>query len=153
MNPWLNTAALHHYSFEAGFPLNVIVTLVYWAMLHEDFAENPTYAIDQLQGVRIRLVHAFPLAFFVLNWLISDVVMPSEHIGRTVTFSISYLLINYLYVQHIREEKGKALYDFLDWDADFSGALVFGTAMIFIVALVFWGLAKLTYLVKADFVA
>ena len=33
-NPWLNVGALHHILFQTGFIFNVIVTLVYWTLLH-----------------------------------------------------------------------------------------------------------------------
>ena len=48
-NPWLNTAALHHYLFEITFPMNMIVTSLYWTLLHAPYMADPAYT-DTILG-------------------------------------------------------------------------------------------------------
>jgi len=151
-NPWLNTAAAHHYLFEIAFPMNLIVTTLYWTLLHSGYAANPIYQGTML-GTQIRIIHAVPFAVFLVSWFISDVVMPGRHIWRLIPYAFVWLFGNYLFVMFIRDDIGKPAYWFLDWNADFIGALRFGLGVAAVITGVFYMLAGLTYWVKSSFVA
>ena len=97
MDRWLNLAALHHYLFEVAAPLNIVVTLVYWAMLHGPTMQNPFFTSYPLRLQQNTIVHIVPLAVFVASWLISDVIMPVRHYARSLPVSFAYLLANYVW--------------------------------------------------------
>ena len=81
---WLNSSksrpqsltlrATHHFLFELTSLLNAVTMVVYWGMLHQDTLVNPEYKDNPARISHNLFVHIAPGTFYLVNWLISDVV-------------------------------------------------------------------------------
>ena len=131
---------LHHFLFEITSIMNLITTSVYWSLLHEETMLTPEYRDFPDRQVHTYFVHLVPLLFFVLNFLISDVVMKARHILLFMPLLVVYVYMNYLDTI----KSGEVLYSIFDWINDFQGAVRNLALMIIAFVLKFIGMAKLT---------
>ena len=141
---WLNTLAYQHFLFELTAICNTITVVAYWGFLHE-FAMN----LDEFKDwpnrrIHARFVHAMPAVFFLLNWIMSDVVMKARHITIFIPVTSLYLVYNYLEAM----QRGVSLYPILPWHEDLSICFQTIGLLLSSVTAIYMAEAKLTQIVK-----
>ena len=87
-------------------------------------------------------VHSFPIVAFVLNWLLTDVVLYEKHIIGLNVFGITYAAVNAYHTI----TSGIPLYPFLTWK-DYKSPLIC-LILIIIVNLIYGTFVNLTRMMK-----
>lgn len=67
--------AFTHILFEAALFMNMVVMIVYWTCLHEQIISD----FKGLEVVHMYIVHSFPATAFLINYLVTDVVLYDGH--------------------------------------------------------------------------
>ena len=103
--------AIHHLLFELTCPLNLIVVVFYWGLLHAE-----TMQLDEFQDFVPRFLmfvnHITPFVFNWLNFSITDVIIAPNHWKVLNGFTPIYACVNYFETRR----SGKPLYSFLTWE-------------------------------------
>lgn len=144
----LGLLALHHIAFELSVLTNTITMVIYWSLLHKETINSVDVSGHPIRFFHVYFCHIAPGMFVLTNFLISDVVMESSHVGCYVSPFILYCYNNYLESM----KRGKAIYSFMNFVDDFQGAIR-NLAIVYTVSILYYvGVSKLTRLAKADFV-
>ena len=88
--------AIHHFLFEISMIMNIITTTVYWGLLHTETMLSAEYRDFPDRQIHTYFVHAVPLAFFILNFWISDVIIKARHVLHFLPLLAIYIYINYV---------------------------------------------------------
>ena len=141
---WLNLLAFYHFMMELTSLMNSITVPVYWILLHEDAMANEEFAGYWDRQAHMYFVHIVPGLFFMINWMLGDVVFAASHILIFLPIIFVYVYVNYIETM----KRGKALYNFFDWPNDFNGAIRNLLILTAIFTVYFLALAKFTRYVK-----
>ena len=119
-------------------PLQVMVTLVYWTLLHAYYVENDSDMQNPYMFFLMCSIHSWPLIAVSTNVLISKVSIIPRHCLIFMKVAAPYTLINFFGTWQL----GKPVYPFLPW-TDY---------MSLVVALALFSSGMLMYLVCAGIV-
>ena len=118
----MNLLACHHILFSTSLFANIVVTTIYWPLLHsqyisiEEIAENP---------VRIAVaygMHSMPIIGSIYNFRTIDAVLKASHAKALIPGVALYLYTNY----RATRLSGQTLYWFLTWEDWRSAFVVIG---------------------------
>lgn len=100
---------LHHLLFEVVSANNILMLTAYWSVLHTQTMQE--FASDPIMITHYCLVHSLPALAVVANFLISDVVLKSQHSILLIPLGFCFGLINYCACMM----QDRPLYFFLTW--------------------------------------
>ena len=137
-----NTAflALHHLLFEVVCANNILMLTAYWSVLHTETMKE--FAADQIMKTHYCLVHSLPALAVVANFVLSDVVLKTEHSFLLIPLGLFFGFLNYCACAI----QGKPLYFFLTWQDWTSPMLVLGLTLY--ISMMFYLLSVITWKIK-----
>mmetsp|Transcript_18641 Transcript_18641/g.17727 ORF Transcript_18641/g.17727 Transcript_18641/m.17727 type:complete len:145 (+) Transcript_18641:318-752(+) len=112
--------AWHHLLFELSLILNIVITVVYWSLLHEELVLF--YADDDLRFFQVCVVHLLPLCCSIINLFITDIVFIQSHAYYLLYVAVVYSAVNFVSTKM----KGEPVYSFLTWEDSNSLIMVGG---------------------------
>mmetsp|Transcript_844 Transcript_844/g.885 ORF Transcript_844/g.885 Transcript_844/m.885 type:complete len:150 (-) Transcript_844:33-482(-) len=132
--------AWHHALFELSLIMNIIVTVVYFSLLHDEV--HAIFEGQPFVQVHMKIIHLAPLLTSFVNFYLTDIVFIRRHYKALVAFGTMYLTINFIGTKMI----GKPLYSFLTWK-DYTSILI--SAAILLLGVIFFNvLVQITQLIK-----
>ena len=97
-------------NLETVFPMNVVITLVFWTMLLDDVRKN-----TGLRKIELCITHVLPFVISLTELCLTRWVFNLKHSVFLVFVAAYYLLVNFTGTQ----ARGKPLYPMLTWqDSD-----------------------------------
>ena len=102
--------AWNHFLFELGLLFEIIISLVYWILIHH---HNIARNLEWDNMFHKIIGHSIPMVSMVINFLITDIVLVRDHISFLYKFGLFYIFINYVGFLY----KGHPLYPFMMWDS------------------------------------
>jgi len=92
----LSLLAFHHIIFEISFMMNIIVVIVFWAVLFEQSIKDCDG--DEKKILNVYLAHIIPGASVLINFVLSDVIVRAGHVKMVIVIATLYGYVNYLEV-------------------------------------------------------
>ena len=129
----MNLLAWHHILFSASLFSNIVVTTIYWPLLHRTYIAREEIATNPIRLAVAYGMHSIPILGSIYNFRTIDAVMKASHAKALIPVIVAYLYTNY----RATLLAGQTLYWFLTWE-DWTTAVV----CIFLTAL-FLGAFKL----------
>mmetsp|Transcript_14175 Transcript_14175/g.13747 ORF Transcript_14175/g.13747 Transcript_14175/m.13747 type:complete len:149 (-) Transcript_14175:28-474(-) len=103
--------AWHHILFQLSFIMNLVITPVYFIIIHPLVLQK--YADDPWRLMWLRTIHVLPLTSSLINLYLTNIVFIRRHQWYLIYFGVIYFSINFLATKY----RGKPLYPFLTWDS------------------------------------
>ncbi len=118
-SPSMNLIAWHHILFSASLFSNIVVTTIYWPLLHSTYIAREEIATNPIRLAVAYGMHSIPILGSIYNFRTIDAVLKASHSKALIPVIAAYLYTNY----RATLLAGQTLYWFLTWE-DWTTAVV-----------------------------
>jgi hypothetical protein len=127
-SPSMNLLAWHHILFSATFFSNIVVTTIYWPLLHSMYIAREEIATNPIRLACAYGMHAVPILGSIYNFKTIDAVLKASHAKALIPVMVAYLYVNY----RATLAAGQTLYWFLSWEDWTTGAVAIFLLAVFL---------------------
>ena len=118
----MNLLAFHHILFSTSLFANIVVTTIYWPLLHSQYISIEEIAANPIRIAVAYGMHSMPIIGSIYNFRTIDAVLKASHAKALIPGVAVYLYTNYIATRL----SGQNLYWFLTWEDWRSAFVVIG---------------------------